>query len=145
MIKNIYTLFSSSDIPIASDDKEIMDLVDPSSPLPPWFSNEDLAAYADLYKNSEFRTALQVPYRCINKDCGIKKTKITAPSLLIMGEKDYGMKIPGMEEYVRSEKAKEFMPDLEIDYIPEGSHFVQEQFPEKVNELIISFLGKHGA
>lgn len=62
-----------------------------------------------------------------------------------MGEKDYGMKIPGMEEYVRSEKAKEFMPDLEIDYIPEGSHFVQEQFPEKVNELIISFLGKHGA
>lgn len=42
-----------------------MDLVDPSSPLPPWFSNEDLAAYADLYKNSEFRTALQVPYRYI--------------------------------------------------------------------------------
>lgn len=81
----------------------------------------------------------------MNKDCGINNPKIKAPSLLIMGEKDYCIKFPGMEDFIRSEKVKEFMPDLEIDYIPEGSHFVQEQFPEQVNQLILSFLGKHGA
>ncbi|KAJ4840636.1 hypothetical protein Tsubulata_047665 [Turnera subulata] len=63
VIRNIYILFSRSEIPIATDDQEIMDIVDPSTPLPPWFSEEDLAAYASLYENSGFRFPLQVPYR----------------------------------------------------------------------------------
>ena len=38
-------------------------MVDPSTPLPPWFTEEDLTAYGALYEKSGFRTALQVPYR----------------------------------------------------------------------------------
>ena len=63
--------------------------------------------------------------------------------MLIMGEKDYVLKFPGMEEYIRSEKVKEFMPNLEIIFHEEGNHFVQEQFPEEVNQLLITFLNKH--
>lgn len=64
MIKNIYILFSGTEPPTAKDDtQEIMDLVDASTPLPPWFSEEDLAVYASLYETSGFRFALQVPYR----------------------------------------------------------------------------------
>jgi len=63
VIRNIYVLFSRSEIPIAADDQEIMDLFDPSTALPPWFSEEDLATYAFLYEKSGFRYALQVPYR----------------------------------------------------------------------------------
>ena len=63
VIRNIYTLFSGSEIPIAGDNQEIMDLYDPTTPLPPWFSEEDLATYASLYEKSGFRFALQVPYR----------------------------------------------------------------------------------
>lgn len=59
-----------------------------------------------------------------------------------MGEKDYVFKFPGMEEYVRSGAVKQFVPDLDIKYLPEGSHFVHEQLPEQVNELIITFLNK---
>uniref|UniRef100_A0A0R0GWA2 AB hydrolase-1 domain-containing protein n=1 Tax=Glycine max TaxID=3847 RepID=A0A0R0GWA2_SOYBN len=62
VIRNIYTLFSGSEIPIAGDNQEIMDLYDPTTPLPPWFSEEDLATYASLYEKSGFRFALQVPY-----------------------------------------------------------------------------------
>lgn len=40
-----------------------MDLVDSSTPLPPWFTEEDLAAYGELYEKSGFQTALKVPYR----------------------------------------------------------------------------------
>ena len=63
VIRNIYILFSRSEIPIAAENQEIMDMVDSSRPLPPWFTEEDLAAYGALYEKSGFRTALQVPYR----------------------------------------------------------------------------------
>ncbi|MBA0666599.1 hypothetical protein Goklo_002994, partial [Gossypium klotzschianum] len=52
IIRNIYILFSGSELPIAGDDEEIMDLVDSSTPLPPWFTEEDLDVYATLYQNS---------------------------------------------------------------------------------------------
>lgn len=145
VIRNIYILFCRSELQVAADDEEIMDLVDPATPLPPFFTEEDLAAYATSYEKSGFRTALQVPYRTMDKDCGITdpNPKITAPSMLIMGEKDYVMKFPGMEDFIRSGKVKEYMPDLDIIFLPEGNHFVQEQLPQKVNQLIINFLNKH--
>ena len=64
VVRKVYTMFSGSLPPVAADDnQEIMDLVDSSTPLPPWFSEEDLAEYGSLYEKSGFRTALQVPYR----------------------------------------------------------------------------------
>jgi len=63
-VKNVYILFSRSEIPIANENQEIMDLVEPDTPLPAWFTEEDLAIYGALYENSGFQTALQIPYRC---------------------------------------------------------------------------------
>ncbi|WCJ30691.1 alpha/beta-Hydrolases superfamily protein [Euphorbia peplus] len=145
VIRNIYILFSGTEPPAASDAQEIMDLVDPSTPLPPWFSEEDLAVYASLYEKSGFRFALQVPYRSLKTDCGITNPKITCPALFIMGEKDYVLKFAGMEEYIKSGMVKHFVPDLDIVFLEEGTHFVHEQFPDKVNELVIDFLNKHSS
>jgi pimeloyl-ACP methyl ester carboxylesterase len=36
-----------------------------------------------------------------------------------------------------------FAPDLKVSFVPEGSHFVQEQFPEQVNALLLGFLKDH--
>ncbi|KAJ1380380.1 Alpha/Beta hydrolase fold [Sesbania bispinosa] len=142
VIRNIYILFSGSEVPVAGDDQEIMDLFNPSTPLPPWFSEEDLATYASLYEKSGFGFALQVPYRSLVVDSGITDPKVTISALLIMGEKDYVFKFPGMEDYIRSRMLKNFVPNLEVIYMPEGSHFVHEQFQEKVNQVIIEFLNK---
>ncbi|CAL5412200.1 unnamed protein product [Camellia sinensis] len=49
----------------------------------------------------------------------------------------------GAEDYIRSGQVKVFVPDLEITYLPEGSHFVQEQLPDEVNQLVLTFLKKH--
>lgn len=68
---------------------------------------------------------------------------VKVPALLIMGVKDYVLKFPGIEDYIKSGKVKDFVPDLEIIYLPEGTHFVHEQSPVEVNQLILSFLGKH--
>lgn len=73
----------------------------------------------------------------------IDEVKVDAPSLLIMGEKDYFIKFPQMEDYIRNEQAKKFVPNSKTIYIPEGSHFVQEQFPDQVNKLILDFLKNH--
>ncbi|CAI0549772.1 unnamed protein product [Linum tenue] len=105
-----------------------MDLVPLSAPLPPWFSDEDLQAYASL---------------TLGMDCGIRDPKVTAPSLLVMGEKDYVLKFAGMEDYIRSGAVKQFVPDLEIVFLEDGNHFSQEKVPEKINELIIGFLDKY--
>lgn len=63
MVRKIYIMFSRSEMPVANENQEIMDLVEQSDPLPDWFSEEDLAVYGALYEKSGFRTALQVPYR----------------------------------------------------------------------------------
>lgn len=63
VVRNIYILFSKSEIPIASENQEIMDLVEPSTPLPSWLTEEEFATYGSLYEKSGFQTALQVPYR----------------------------------------------------------------------------------
>jgi pimeloyl-ACP methyl ester carboxylesterase len=120
-----------------------MDLVDSSTPLPPWFTEEDLTTYGALYEKSGFQTALQIPYRSVGKDFSITDPKVKVPVLLIMGGKDYILKFQGMEDYVKSGKVKEVVPDLEITFLPEGTHFVQEQSPDVVNQLILTFLGKH--
>ncbi|CAI8592616.1 unnamed protein product [Vicia faba] len=142
VIRNIYILFSKSEVPVAGDDQEIMDLFNPSTPLPPWFSEEDLNVYASLYEKSGFRFALQVPYRSLTVESDLIDPKVNVPALLVMGEEDYCFKFPGMEDYIRSGAVKHFVPDLETIYIPEGRHFLGEQFPEKVNKLIIEFLDK---
>ncbi|XP_043687341.1 bifunctional epoxide hydrolase 2-like [Telopea speciosissima] len=143
VVRNIYTLFSQSELPIAAEDQEIMDLVDPSSPLPTWFTEEDLAVYASLYEKSGFRTPLQVPYRTLQEKLSLTDTRVQVPALLIMGGKDYVLKFPRLEDYIRSGKVKDHVPDLEITFLPEGTHFVQEQFPDQVNQLVLTFLRKH--
>ncbi|XP_071724389.1 epoxide hydrolase 3-like [Rutidosis leptorrhynchoides] len=141
--KNIYILFSRSEIPIAGKDKEVMDLVEPSTPLPIWLTEEDVSAYTTLYEKSGFESPMLVPYKKGEESSIVTKGKIEVPMLLIMGKKDYFLKFPGIEEYIKSGKVKEHSTDLQIKYLPDGTHFMQEQFPDVVNELIINYLRNH--
>ncbi|RLN30978.1 bifunctional epoxide hydrolase 2-like [Panicum miliaceum] len=135
--------FYRSEIPIAKLGQEIMDLADDSTPMPYWFREEDLSAYTNLYEKSGFITALQIPYRTKPAKAEYAKPRFAMPMFAIMGQKDYILKFPALKDYISSEKLKEIAPDHEITYIPEGSHFVQEQFPEFVNQLMIDFVCKH--
>ncbi|XP_076881044.1 epoxide hydrolase 1-like [Bidens hawaiensis] len=148
VVRNIYILFSGSEMPIADENEEIMDLVKPSTPLPSWFTEEDLATYAALYEKSGFQTALQV-YRSTRLNLGSAEQVpiVKAPTMVIIGEEDYAMKVPGVDEYIRSGEVKKYVPNLETVYVSNGCHFVHEQFPERVNQLILTFLNdnyKHG-
>ncbi|KAF3634597.1 hypothetical protein T459_05676 [Capsicum annuum] len=143
VVRNIYILFSRSELPIANENQEIMDIVQPSTPLPPWFSEEDLTAYGALYENSGFRTAMQVPYRSLHEELNITDPTVHVPALFIKGEKDYFLKFPGIEDYISGGLLKSLVPNLQIVNLPEGTHFVQEQLPDEVNPLVLEFLNKN--
>ncbi|KAJ8545552.1 hypothetical protein K7X08_018135 [Anisodus acutangulus] len=144
VVRNIYILFSRSEIPIANENQEIMDIVQPSTPLPPWFTEEDLSAYGALYENSGFKTAMQVPYsnRSLLEQANITDPRVHVPALFIAGEKDYFLKFPGVEDYI-SGGLKSLVPNLQMVNLPEGTHFVQEQLPDEVNRLVLDFLARN--
>ena len=81
--------------------------------------------------------------RAIHKLPNRLDAKFQVPVFMVMGEKDYAFKFPGFEAAFRGGAMESFMPDLKIAYIPEGSHFVQEQLPEQVNELLLGFFKDH--
>ncbi|KAF0930974.1 hypothetical protein E2562_038543 [Oryza meyeriana var. granulata] len=143
VVRTIYILFSRSEIPIAKEDQEIMDLADLSTPLPKWFTEEDLDVYSSLYDKSGFRYPLQMPYRSLHKRKPIEDPKFQVPVFVVMGEKDYVFKFPGVESIMKDGTMEKFAPDLKITYIPEGGHFVQEQFPDHVNDLLLGLLKDH--
>ncbi|XP_060210292.1 uncharacterized protein LOC132637175 [Lycium barbarum] len=142
VVRNIYILFSRSDeMPIANDEKqEIMDILQPSTPLPHWFTEEDLAIYGALYEKSGFQTPLQVPYRSLHEVVNITDPRVDVPAMFIMGEKECFLKFPGARDHLSIEGLKSLVPNSQIVFVPEGSHFVQEQLPEEVNQLVLSFL-----
>ncbi|CAN1231918.1 Bifunctional epoxide hydrolase 2 [Linum grandiflorum] len=132
VVRKIYILFAEEELPTAAENQEVFDLVEPSDPLPCWFTEDDLSTYGALYHNSGFQTALKVPYRA--------DPTVKVPAMLILGDKDYVSKSPGFEDYANN-GVKHLVQDLKIVHLSEGSHFVQEQFPEQVNELVLGFLG----
>ncbi|CAN1231920.1 Bifunctional epoxide hydrolase 2 [Linum grandiflorum] len=95
-----------------------------------------------LYHNSGFQTALKVPYRSMEEaaPADMADPTVKVPAMLILGDKDYVSKSPGFEDYANN-GVKHLVQDLKIVHLSEGSHFVQEQFPEQVNELVLGFLG----
>ncbi|XP_039166633.1 uncharacterized protein LOC104442656 [Eucalyptus grandis] len=142
----IYILFSRSELPIAAENQEIMDIVDPSTPLSSWFTEGDLEEYSSLYQKSGFHNTSNdiVLYAwSFKEDMGITDFIIEVPALLVVGGKNYVVKFPGIKEYIRSGKVKDFVPRLEIVFSPEGMHFMQEQSLGEVTQLIIKLLKKH--
>ncbi|KAF6156823.1 hypothetical protein GIB67_017357, partial [Kingdonia uniflora] len=56
---------------------------------------------------------------------GVEELKVKVPAFVIMGEKDYALKIPGLA-YFLNEMVKDCVLDMETTNFPEGSHFVYE-------------------
>lgn len=68
---------------------------------------------------------------------------IQVPVLLIQGEKDCSYKHPLRYQAMKDGIMHKYVQDLDITFVLEGSHFAQEQFPDQVNQLILSFVKGH--
>lgn len=103
------------------------------------FTKEDIEKYVEAFKIKGALTGAlnwyRAAFRAFNKKRKINK--ISVPTLIIWGEDDkaLGKELTyGLEPY--------FTAPLQIEYISKCSHWVQNEYPEKVNELILNFVGK---
>jgi pimeloyl-ACP methyl ester carboxylesterase len=91
-----------------------------ASPLYPPVAPEDVAG---------IKSILSLPPEMLS---------VKVPTLVVWGEQDRALltgNLDGLEDYV---------PDLTIKRIPDGSHWVSHEQPERVNALIRDFLKGHG-
>ncbi len=100
------------------------------------FSKEDLEAYKDAAAKRGAMTATLNYYRNIFQQRMTSQdwSVLSVPTLMIWGEKDtaLGKELTyGTEAYVR---------DFQIKYIPDCSHWVQQEKPELVNQYMREFL-----
>ena len=74
-------------------------------------------------------------FRDFKKDNKEKRPLISTPTKIIWGENDRAL---GKELTIGMEKY--FTGPFSIDYIKDCSHWVQNEYPEKVNEILLNFL-----
>lgn len=107
---------------------------------PATFSQADLEAYKDAAAKRGALTAMINYYRCIFQDLfdyGNQDWRILeVPTLMIWGENDTAL---GKELTYGTE---EFVRDFRIKYIPNCSHWVQQERPDLVNQYIREFVNQ---
>ncbi len=133
-------------------DQDMAATVAPEMPSPGeiaacrWLSEDELAVYGGEYKRNGFQGGLQW-YRCrtqgVNADLNVFAGRtIDVPAMFIAGRSDWGIyQTPGAIERMQ-ESACTRMRGCHL--LADASHWVQQEQPEPVSELLIEFLRKEG-
>jgi pimeloyl-ACP methyl ester carboxylesterase len=110
---------------------------------PEGFTDEDLERYAEAWSQPGALTAMLNYYRAAlrqsPRSVGARLTPIEAPTLVIWGMRDRAL---GSE---LAEPPARWVPNARTEWIPDATHWVQHDAPERVNELLIEFLRTGGA
>ena len=121
--------------------KMLTDLPYPES-FPIWLSEADLDYYTNQFEGRGFRPSLN-RYRNQERDWKdlplLANARIQVPSCFIGGEKDKVLKFVPNVDLVQN--MRRWMDNLQICEIIENiGHWVQQENPKKVNELLIKFV-----
>ena len=108
------------------------------------FPDEVIAAFREPMLRPGALTAAINYYRAIGRDPASLRDardfpKLSVPTLLIWAMEDRALGpelIDGIEA--------EFRGPFELHRVPDCSHWVQQEQPERVNEILIDFLRRHG-
>ncbi|MGH2864736.1 MAG: alpha/beta fold hydrolase [Solirubrobacteraceae bacterium] len=110
---------------------------------PGGFSDEDVERYVRSWAQpgalegmlGYYRAALRQPPR----SALARMSPIEAPVLVIWGERD---SVLGRE---LAQPEPKWVPNARVEYLPEATHWVQHDEPQRVNELLVEFLGSAAA
>lgn len=108
-----------------------------------WLTDDDLAVYASEFGRNGFQGGLQW-YRCVTSGRNAADLrlfagrKIDVPAAFIAGKQDWGIyQAPGAIEAMQSSACAQFKSCHLIDG---AGHWVQQEQPEQVSELLLQFL-----
>jgi pimeloyl-ACP methyl ester carboxylesterase len=145
MVRTLFTL--SGDVPPESNwrfifgrDEEFDDTVILPDTLPPWLTEQDVDVFTEAFERTGFRGGVNW-YRNIDRNWGLTPflsgAQISQPSLFIAGERDSVITF-SRAAYDVLEAA---LPNLSRKIlIPGAGHWIQQERPQEVNNLIIDFL-----
>jgi pimeloyl-ACP methyl ester carboxylesterase len=111
-------------------------------PLPAWLTERDVDFYADEFRRSGFRGALNW-YRNIDRNWELLApfdgAPVTVPALYIAGDADMVVAFSGMDQLLAN--LKRFVPGLRRKLMLSGcGHWTQQERPAEVNAALIEFL-----
>lgn len=128
---------------IRANDYALLERIFRNGPRRPGaYTDEDIRLYKEAVAQPGALTAMLDYYRAISRSAPRGKEDeqggdglVQRPTLVIWGEQDTALtthNLEGLERYVA---------DLRIERIPEASHWVPADAPERVNRLLIDFFG----
>jgi pimeloyl-ACP methyl ester carboxylesterase len=104
------------------------------------FTDEDLERYVEAWSQPGALTGMVNYYRAAlrrsPRKASARMRPIPAPTLVIWGMRDRHL---GSELAV---PAPEWVPDVRFEPIPEATHWVQHDAPERVTELLLGFFAE---
>lgn len=113
------------------------------SRMPDWLTPEDLDEFVSAFTASGFRGGLNY-YRNLDRNWELQRAcegvRVAVPAQYIVGERDAGRRMPGMDRIVEgmSGLASRLRPSIVI----EGSgHWVPQERPSELNAALLDFLG----
>ncbi|RBL87426.1 alpha/beta hydrolase [Streptomyces cavourensis] len=120
----------------------LLDALPVPNALPARLTESDLAVFVQSYQASGFRGGLNY-YRNLDRNWALQgalagKT-VDVPALYLVGERDTGLAIPGMDQIIKAMPA--LVPQLRAsEIIPGAGHWLQQEAPQEVNQALIDFL-----
>ncbi len=119
-------------------------LPEPES-LPAWLPEADLEVFCEAFRASGFGGGLNY-YRNLDRNWEMQAAfagiSIKVPALYMVGERDTGLVIPGMQEIINAMPT--LVPKLCGSHIvPKAGHWLQQEAPEAVNVALLTFLQQH--
>ncbi|CAL0313128.1 unnamed protein product [Lupinus luteus] len=129
---------------VAPHGMEIVDFLPTPSVIPSWITEQELMFFADKFQESGFTGAFNY-YRAMDLNWELlapwEGSKITVPTKLIVGDKDFGFESGGVRDYVEGELFKSLVPNVEVVII-DGHHFIHQERAQQVSHQILSFIHK---
>ncbi|CAH8364531.1 unnamed protein product [Eruca vesicaria subsp. sativa] len=141
-----FFLTTRTDYLVAPPNTEIIDDLEIPSTIPDWITEDELQVYADKFQRSGFTGPLNY-YRAMDLNWEIlapwQDSKIVVPTKFIFGDKDMGNEGEhGKKQYARGDMFKGLVPNLEITFIEDGHHYIQQEKSKQVSEEMLSFFNK---
>ena len=97
------------------------------------YTDEDMRRYKEAMAQPGALTAMLSYYRAARRTPRPRTRRIDTPTLVLWGEKDQALNIEnteGLEPYV---------PNVRVVRLPDVSHWVMSEAPDRVSELMIDF------
>jgi pimeloyl-ACP methyl ester carboxylesterase len=116
-------------------------LPEPTS-LPRWLSANSFDALVKAYETSGFTGGLNY-YRNLDRnwelDAAFQGLRVEVPALYMVGERDTGLAMPGMQDIIAG--MSEMVPNLKASIkVPGAGHWLSQEAPDEVNEALTGFL-----